>query len=76
MRHACFAPVAASSLATPKGEPLLTSFGTQPTYSLPTRKEFEMILVPLGLDVTTYRDEPKLYLMVAKRCNEVEQRLV
>jgi len=35
--------------------------------SLPTRKEFEMILVPLGLDVTTYRDEPKLYLMMAKK---------
>jgi len=35
--------------------------------SLPTRQEFEMILVPLGLDVTTYRDEPKLYLMVAKK---------
>jgi ubiquinone/menaquinone biosynthesis C-methylase UbiE len=33
--------------------------------SLPKREEFEMILAPLGLDVTTYRDEPKLYLMVA-----------
>ena len=35
--------------------------------SLPTREEFETILVPLGLDVTTYRDEPKLYLMLAKK---------
>ncbi len=35
--------------------------------SLPTRKEFEMILGPLGLSVTTYRDEPKLYLMVAEK---------
>ena len=35
--------------------------------SLPTRQEFETILVPLGLDVTTYRDEPKLYLMVAEK---------
>ena len=35
--------------------------------SLPTRKEFEMILVSLGLNVTSYRDEPKLYLMVAKK---------
>ena len=35
--------------------------------SLPTREEFEMILAPLGLAVTTYRDEPKLYLMVAEK---------
>ena len=35
--------------------------------SLPTREEFELILAPLGLDVTTYRDEPKLYLMVARK---------
>jgi ubiquinone/menaquinone biosynthesis C-methylase UbiE len=35
--------------------------------SLPTREEFEMIFAPLGLDVTTYRDEPKLYLMVAEK---------
>lgn len=35
--------------------------------SLPTRQEFETILVPLGLDVTTYRDDPKLYLMVAEK---------
>lgn len=41
---------------------------------LPTRKELEMILVPLGLDVTTYRDEPKLYLMVSKKMQRVEQR--
>lgn len=41
--------------------------------SLPTREEFEVILAPLGLDVTTYRDEPKLYLMVAEK-NHVEQR--
>ena len=40
--------------------------------SLPTRQEFETILVPLGLDVTTYRDEPKLYLMVAEKRNAVE----
>jgi SAM-dependent methyltransferase len=38
--------------------------------SLPTREEFEMILAPLGLDVTTYRDEPKLYLMVAEKMQE------
>ena len=38
--------------------------------SLPTRKEFEMILGPLGLDVTTYRDEPKLYLMVAQKTQQ------
>jgi ubiquinone/menaquinone biosynthesis C-methylase UbiE len=35
--------------------------------SLPAREEFEVILAPLGLDVTTYRDEPKLYLMVAEK---------
>ena len=33
--------------------------------SLPTKAEFEIILEPLGLKVTAYRDEPKLYLMVA-----------
>jgi len=35
--------------------------------SLPTREEFEMILAPFGLEVITYRDEPKLYLMVARK---------
>ena len=35
--------------------------------SLPTRGEFEAILGPLGLNVTGYRDEPKLYLMVAEK---------
>jgi ubiquinone/menaquinone biosynthesis C-methylase UbiE len=35
--------------------------------SLPTRERFQMILTPLGLDVTAYRDEPKLYLMVAQK---------
>jgi ubiquinone/menaquinone biosynthesis C-methylase UbiE len=35
--------------------------------SLPTAEEFQMILAPLGLEVTAYRDEPKLYLMVAEK---------
>jgi ubiquinone/menaquinone biosynthesis C-methylase UbiE len=35
--------------------------------SLPTREEFETILRPVGLTVTTYRDEPKSYLMVAEK---------
>jgi ubiquinone/menaquinone biosynthesis C-methylase UbiE len=35
--------------------------------SLPTREEWDTILPPLGLDVTGYRDEPKLYLMVAQK---------
>jgi ubiquinone/menaquinone biosynthesis C-methylase UbiE len=34
--------------------------------SLPSRKEFQLLLRPLGLEVVTYRDEPKLYLMVAQ----------
>src|SRR5208282_6903080 len=29
----------------------------------PTREEFEALLEPLGFEVTTYRDESKLYLM-------------
>jgi SAM-dependent methyltransferase len=33
----------------------------------PTREEFEVLLEPLGLEVITYRDEPKLYLMVARK---------
>jgi ubiquinone/menaquinone biosynthesis C-methylase UbiE len=35
--------------------------------SLPTREEFETILGPSGLNVAVYRDEPKLYLMVAEK---------
>ena len=35
--------------------------------SLPTKKEFEALLAPLGLKVIAYRDEPKLYLMVARK---------
>ncbi len=35
--------------------------------SLPTRKQFELLLAPLGLIVTTFRDEPKLYLMLAEK---------
>jgi ubiquinone/menaquinone biosynthesis C-methylase UbiE len=35
--------------------------------SLPGREEFQALLRPLGLEVVTYRDEPKLYLMVAKK---------
>ena len=35
--------------------------------SLPTREEFRALLGPLGLEVVTYRDELKLYLMVAQK---------
>ena len=35
--------------------------------SLPTKEEFEALLKPLGLEVIAYRDEPKLYLMVARK---------
>jgi ubiquinone/menaquinone biosynthesis C-methylase UbiE len=35
--------------------------------SLPTEEEFETLLKPLGLEVIAYRDEPKLYLMVARK---------
>ena len=35
--------------------------------SLPTKQEFEVLLEPLGLEVIAYRDEPKLYLMVARK---------
>jgi ubiquinone/menaquinone biosynthesis C-methylase UbiE len=38
--------------------------------SLPTREEFQALLSPLGLDVITYRDEPHLYLMVARKRKE------
>lgn len=40
--------------------------------SLPTRREFEAILGPLGLHVTAYRDEPKLFLMVAEKTHPVD----
>jgi len=32
-----------------------------------TREEFEALLEPLGFEVITYRDESKLYLMVARK---------
>ncbi len=35
--------------------------------SLPSRKEFQELLTPLGLEVVTYLDEPRLYLMVAQK---------
>jgi ubiquinone/menaquinone biosynthesis C-methylase UbiE len=35
--------------------------------SLPTKEEFEALVEPLGLEVIAYRDEPKLYLMVARK---------
>ena len=35
--------------------------------SLPTKEEFEALLEPLGLEVIAYWDEPKLYLMVARK---------
>jgi len=35
--------------------------------SLPTQDEFEALLEPLDLKVIGYRDEPKLYLMVARK---------
>jgi SAM-dependent methyltransferase len=33
----------------------------------PTREEFAALLEPLGFEVITYRDESKLYLMVARK---------
>ena len=33
----------------------------------PSREEFEALLEPLGFEVITYRDESKLYLMVARK---------
>ena len=35
--------------------------------SLPSKEEFEALLGLLGLEVIAYRDEPKLYLMVARK---------
>jgi precorrin-6B methylase 2 len=35
--------------------------------SLPTKEEFAIVLGPLGLEVIVYRDEPKLFLMVARK---------
>ena len=37
------------------------------TESLPTEDEFESLLAPLGLEVIAYRDEPRLYVMVARK---------
>ena len=41
--------------------------GTLFIESFPFRSEFEALLHPLGLQVVHYRDEPKLYLMVARK---------
>jgi ubiquinone/menaquinone biosynthesis C-methylase UbiE len=38
-----------------------------PIESLPQRTQFQSLLQPLGLEVVAYRDEPKLYLMVARK---------
>jgi hypothetical protein len=35
--------------------------------SFPEQEEFRTLLEPRRLEVVTYRDEPELYLMVAKR---------
>jgi trans-aconitate methyltransferase len=35
--------------------------------SLPTKEGFQPVLEPIGLEVIVYRDEPKLYLMVARK---------
>jgi hypothetical protein len=35
--------------------------------SLPTKEEFEGLLKPLGVKMIEYRDEPRLYLMVARK---------
>jgi ubiquinone/menaquinone biosynthesis C-methylase UbiE len=35
--------------------------------SLPTMEAFAALLEPLGLKIMAYRDEPKLYLMLARR---------
>jgi ubiquinone/menaquinone biosynthesis C-methylase UbiE len=39
--------------------------------SLPTKEESEALLEPLGLEVIAYRDEPKLYLMVARKTRRI-----
>jgi SAM-dependent methyltransferase len=35
--------------------------------SFPSQEEFRALLQPRGLEVVTYRDEPELYLMVARK---------
>jgi SAM-dependent methyltransferase len=35
--------------------------------SFPTREEFQALLAPTGLEVVSYQDEPKLFVMVARR---------
>lgn len=40
----------------------------------PAREEFQSLVGPLGLQVVAYRDEPKLYLMVARKTNARELR--
>lgn len=34
---------------------------------LPAKEEFQFLAGPLGLETITYRDEPKLYLLVARK---------
>jgi ubiquinone/menaquinone biosynthesis C-methylase UbiE len=40
--------------------------------SLPNREAFQALLRPLGLEVITYRDDPLLYLMVARKRESAE----
>ena len=35
--------------------------------SFPTREEFQALLAPTGLEVVSYQDEPKLFVMLARR---------
>ena len=34
---------------------------------LPKREEFRALFEPVGLEVVSYRDEPKLFVMMARR---------
>jgi hypothetical protein len=34
---------------------------------LPSREEFETLIRPMGLEVISWRDEPALYVMVARK---------
>jgi len=54
----------------PEGRPFvdqLLAAGDLFIESLPTREEFQALLEPTGLEVISYRDEPKLFAMVARK---------
>ena len=70
MRPACFGQVGVFVVSHPEGRAFIDQLRATSDLFLepfPTSEEFEALLELLGFEVVTYRDESKLYLMVARK---------